>query len=629
MHRHAGSPARKGSRAALGTVASLVVAGALAAPAGATIPPNNGTISGIDGPPIHVVNPFPVRDFVHTAGWLADDRVTINVLRGPNDVEVGTATAVSPFFVPAKGTSPPEWDVDVNHPGAACWEGTTPDILPGDKIRATIVANASEPSRVGLADQVVTQNVTAGPLAETAPGSHVIVVHGTAETQDGRQFPDGELESRLVAKKQAFLINGRRDLRAISGAPTGNEGVIAYDDPGSTTNFAWTAFFDLNDAPTHPNPDPGVDTATALGAESRALWLGRNAAVPNEVTTYEFGQIPGPASPCTAPLARTAITAVDRPFLNAGFFSSGGALTVSGVATPDVTGVDVAAPGGPSRHATPSVGGLWTATIPAADASALPDGPVTVTASFTGGTVPSDTTTVTKDTVAPGAPTAAPGPGRYTTAQAVTLGAPGATIHYTVDGSPPTAANAVYAGQIAVTAPQTIRAVAIDAAGNASDAVSFAYVIDTTPVPAPVATGTIPAGPPLPAGPTIVYIPSPAAAPAAGRTAASAPELAAARVAVASRLSARAVRAHGLRLVVQAPSGAVVVRIALVRVSGGRRTPVATAWRSTDGARTLRVVLAGGSLRALRAGRYRVEVTPGRTRSDTGPTAAATVTVTT
>src|SRR5204863_5637560 len=87
-------------------------------------------------------------------------------------------------------------------------------------------------------------------------------------------------------------------------------------------------------------------------------------------------------------------------------------------------------------------GGAWTATVPAAQLAALPDGTLTVAGSYTvpGGTVTGTELSVVKDTVAPGAPASTPAPGAYDSAQSLSLTSPdpSAAIHYTVDGSAPT-----------------------------------------------------------------------------------------------------------------------------------------------------------------------------------------------
>ena len=77
------------------------------------------------------------------------------------------------------------------------------------------------------------------------------------------------------------------------------------------------------------------------------------------------------------------------------------------------------------------------------------------------------------------APTFAPGPGTYTTAQQVTISDTdsSAKIYYTTNGSPPTASSNLYSGQITVSASETINAMAIDPALQNSTVATAAYVI--------------------------------------------------------------------------------------------------------------------------------------------------------
>jgi hypothetical protein len=78
-------------------------------------------------------------------------------------------------------------------------------------------------------------------------------------------------------------------------------------------------------------------------------------------------------------------------------------------------------------------------------------------------------------------PTFSPGAGTYTSAQTVTIASttPSAVIHYTSDGSTPTAASTLYAGPVLVDASKTLKAIA-DAPGFTTSAVgSAAYVIST------------------------------------------------------------------------------------------------------------------------------------------------------
>jgi len=98
------------------------------------------------------------------------------------------------------------------------------------------------------------------------------------------------------------------------------------------------------------------------------------------------------------------------------------------------------------------------------------------------------------------APTFSPAPGTYTGAQMVALSSatPGATIHYTTDGSEPTAASPVYAGPISVPGNTTIRALA-RASGAPDSALSAGgYNIQAPPPPPPP--------PPPPAPPARVVV---------------------------------------------------------------------------------------------------------------------------
>jgi len=166
-------------------------------------------------------------------------------------------------------------------------------------------------------------------------------------------------------------------------------------------------------------------------------------------------------------------------------------LVVSGVAQSAAISVVVNTPAGAANAAVFSPGPAgtetWSATIPAAQLAALPQGPFAVTATFTGLGAPAapDTRTVTKDTVAPPAPTATPAAGTFDAAQAVTVSDadPTAQIHFTVDGTMPTAASPILLGQLQVTASQTIQALAVDPAGNAGPVASFAFTI-APPAPA-------------------------------------------------------------------------------------------------------------------------------------------------
>jgi outer membrane protein OmpA-like peptidoglycan-associated protein len=92
---------------------------------------------------------------------------------------------------------------------------------------------------------------------------------------------------------------------------------------------------------------------------------------------------------------------------------------------------------------------------------------------------------------APRAPAAAvvfePAAGDYTGSQMVVLSSPtpGAVIHYTTDGSEPTAESPIYTGPIRVDGPMTVKAIAVAPDMPASAVSSAAYTVAPPPPPPP------------------------------------------------------------------------------------------------------------------------------------------------
>jgi hypothetical protein len=84
----------------------------------------------------------------------------------------------------------------------------------------------------------------------------------------------------------------------------------------------------------------------------------------------------------------------------------------------------------------------------------------------------------TIDLPAAATPTFSPAPGTYSKAQTVTISdsTPGAAIHYTVDGSTPTASSPVYTTPLQVSATTTISAIAVASGYSSSSVAVGAYV---------------------------------------------------------------------------------------------------------------------------------------------------------
>lgn len=92
-------------------------------------------------------------------------------------------------------------------------------------------------------------------------------------------------------------------------------------------------------------------------------------------------------------------------------------------------------------------------------------------------------------------PTFSPVAGTYSSAKSVSISAdPGAIVYFTTDGSTPTTSSAVYSAPLAVSANETIKAIAT-VAGYLQSAVGTAvYVLVAAPVPQwpnPLPSGTV------------------------------------------------------------------------------------------------------------------------------------------
>src|SRR4051812_23482489 len=229
--------------------------------------------AAVNNPPAlpHSIIAFPQRDFVSADGFTGES-YTVDVIH-PD----GTTRSTGPGIAPKNGT------IEVNHPGGVCWQGVTPDIRPGDKVRITNDAD-------GSADETTVANVTAKRPVQT--GLDSVEIHGTALDAAGNPLPIDQIEQRLV-DPDLFDLNGRRTLRAAAAA--GEDGTLSYDLGGLAG--AWTArYTGLSDA----------DVTKALASESRGMWLGADPAAGNELTIFEIGGgiTAGPSAPCTAPLEK-------------------------------------------------------------------------------------------------------------------------------------------------------------------------------------------------------------------------------------------------------------------------------------------------------------------------------------
>jgi hypothetical protein len=563
--------ARRRTRAIITTAGALVVAAAFVAPAGAAV---SGT---------HVIAVLPDSSGMELT-YPANTPLAVSLIR--SGITLSTATV----------TTDKDGAAAINGGTADCWTGVTPDILAGDTVEIT---------GTGFDDTMVVQGVTSGRPVEAAPGT--VVVHGTAP---GRP-PAAQLEARIIgASADPFDINAKRVLRA----GVGQQFVIDYDGP---TGDAWTA--------TYPGLSP-ADVNRALSAtDSRGVVLPSL----NELTISQNPVVRGPQPPCAAPLLRDAVTSSSPSSVN--IATAGRNVVLSGVSQ-DASSVAVSLDDENSTTAavtatatpTPASGNqTWTATIPGNQVSGLGDGALTASATYTKlvGPLPGGSLTILKDLSAPAAPAATPSPasGPFRTAQSVTLSDADASaaIHWTNDGSTPNASSPVLAhgAAIAVTSSQTIKAIAIDPAGNAGPVASFAY------------TMIAPAGGGGSAGGTTTIIQQvPLLLPFAPSQRVQGTRVTSTARPAVHGLSVGVLSGHALRVAMRLDHGAGVVRLRVFRARGGAVTgrPLVSAVRLPIGSGRFVVTLRGSALRSLRRGSYVLEARAGATRGALGTAALRT-----
>src|SRR3954470_7190545 len=311
-----------------------------------------------------------------------------------------------------------------------CWTGFTPQLLPGDTIK------------VGT-DSTVVRGVTAAPLS--VQGGE-LVIHGSAVSVPGAPVAADQLDAQLHPPGAGRFSSGASGGQFLSAFLGNLGGVILPDAPRS---LSWTARW--------PVPDAAGDRALALASSVVATWTAPDVAANagGEETDYEVGAEPGPVAGCEASeYAPNAPTNANHTTINVA--NAGGDLVVTGSAQPNVTTVKATLTDavGKALSATGKAsGGAWSVTLPAAGVAGLADGAMKVAGAFTipAGTFHGATMSLTKDTVAPDAPTASVPAGHYSGEQSVTLaGESGAIVRYTTDGADPTASSPAATGPVSV-----------------------------------------------------------------------------------------------------------------------------------------------------------------------------------
>ena len=428
---------------------------------------------GVDSP--RSIEVFHGIEFVGLVNYPARTDVRVDVLR--DGVVIGSTTQKTD----ASGL------MEINHlggglfPAGDCWDpGNTPDIKPGDRVLSTILSNGEQDS-TAVRDIMIYEDQT---TVDTANNTITLKGHARstadAPIKLGGTDPD-VLELRMNANGFTWQVNDlRKDLRTDIAVEPIYQQDFTQDGDGDPTTY--THVFQVSDR--------DADNAAALGFAQMIEWSGPAAEpnLPPELTVFDgiAGANPG----CPSMLGDDAITSSSEPIIKADNQAQN--LVLSGVTSGNADSISVSIEQNGTQIATqpaqPAANGkTWTAEFSASALAALQQGRFDTEATFarsTGEGIPAlmsfDSAAMMKDIAAPDAPTANPAPGEYTKSQQVELSAEqGARIYYTTDGTDPvtSATRVLYSSAIPVSSNATIKAVAVDRAGNTSGEASFGYII--------------------------------------------------------------------------------------------------------------------------------------------------------
>lgn len=248
----------------------------------------------------------------------------------------------------------------------------------------------------------------------------------------------------------------------------------------------------------------------AAGAYSAAQTVTISDATPGAVIRYTTdGSTPTSASAqYTAPLTVNSTQTVKAIAVLSGYTNSAvgsSAYTITlPTATPSISpaggtytatqtvSITDSTPGATiyytTNGSTPTTGSTpYTAPISVSTSKTI--SAIAVASGYSASTIASASYTITPPAASP---TISPNGGSFTTPQTVTISdtTPGASIHYTIDGSTPTSASNLYTGPISVSSSQTIKAIATASGYSASAVTSATFTVTlTTATPAISPTG--------------------------------------------------------------------------------------------------------------------------------------------
>jgi Chitobiase/beta-hexosaminidase C-terminal domain len=413
--------------------------------------------------PVHAISISKDESVVLVQGLTAGDPISFELRR--NGIQIGSALGLAPAdgefllnqevvtpALPVVDPLPPGDEVEENDTGVAlCWTGSTPEILGGDVLRVTTGPVGAEVSE----DVVVTDiDITQGP---TKVDANTGTVRGRI---DAASLPP--ISELTVDTSGRTATEARFDGRA-PGLSDGVTGRLVYTSPGR-----FRATFDgLSPAQMGAFLDSEDVTATHVSASGAA---GSHSTVATYGADARFTEDLCP------PVARRAVTGTSLGSVNKA--NLGRRLNVWGVSA-DASTVRAVIEDRKgerrTREATivgTGIAQTWSATFPEWSLRGLADGDLTLSADYSEGAdvLAGEKRTIHKDTTAPARPNIRGGATTFVRRKTVRLGAPGAReVWFTLDGTTPRPNRSVeYRGAFTFTRSTTVKAIAVDPAGNVS-----------------------------------------------------------------------------------------------------------------------------------------------------------------